>query len=176
MGCSRRTLTESRAKTLLEENFRTEPLIVSDVRIHALLGASSNDYKTFPSTDTGVVLLKMLMASGLVVQTSRGISYEYAFSPTVKTFPVTDQFGMVYAGKFIIGDVTDLQLVGETRATAHFAWKAEKDNVGNIMLAARALNGIANAEFVKKPDGTWILAPNSAEYIGCSLSKCMGPN
>src|SRR3954471_2950853 len=60
---------------------------------------------------------------------------------------------MQAGGKVEIGEVTNLQLVTETRAAANFAWRSSQDRGAGVV------------EFVKKPDGTWVLLVAKAHDV-----------
>jgi hypothetical protein len=88
-------------------------------------------------------------ASGKVTVTT----YEYTFSPEVRTSSTE-----VELGRYQVGEVSNLLLDGETRAHATFAWRVALNRIGLIMVGAGSQpTGNGSAWFAKKPDGTWVL-------------------
>ena len=84
--------------------------------------------------------------------------YTYALSPQGDNYFVQsgpDGKGF-RAGTINIGEVSNLRLVGDTDAVAKFAWDVSLNDVGKI-LRSTAPKGTGEAEFAKKPDGTWFL-------------------
>jgi hypothetical protein len=82
--------------------------------------------------------------------------YEYTFSPEVQT-SAGRQVIEVAAGRLQVGEVSNLQLVNETHAVANFAWQAQLNKLGQIMLGDVKPSGTSSVQFAKKPDGTWVL-------------------
>lgn len=78
--------------------------------------------------------------------------YEYALSPDAGVTPQG-----VVAGRFVVGAVSNLQLVGETNARADFTWSVVLNDLGRIVTGDATPSGSGTAAFVKKPDGTWVL-------------------
>lgn len=79
--------------------------------------------------------------------------YSYTFSPRVTVAGHT-----VSAGRYEVGQVSDLILATETRATGNFAWIAKLDQLGEILLDGLATpSGSGTAQFAKKPDGNWVV-------------------
>lgn len=91
--------------------------------------------------------------------------YDYAFSDDLRKqlsdvpgVPLQgDCFRCLPAGDFVIGDVTDLQLVLETHAAVNVAWSVSPTELGAILLGDGKPTGKTEVHFVKKPDGTWVL-------------------
>ena len=91
--------------------------------------------------------------------------YEYTFSPEMMKRIVHQQRGpfgvvtgdFVSGGDFVFGEVSDLQLVMETHAAAKIAWQVSLNDLGRLFLGAEKPAGKAEVQFVKKPDGTWIV-------------------
>ena len=65
------------------------------------------------------------------------------------------------AGKIKIGAVTDLQLVTETDAAAHFAWEGSMNDFGNILTSNKGDEEQAKSSFRKKRDETWFVAESN---------------
>lgn len=84
--------------------------------------------------------------------------YKYEFSPEVRRSDSRGREAQVSAGTFDVGVVTNLQLVGETNAAANFAWTVSLNKIGLTLLGDVRPSGTGVARFVKKPDGTWVLA------------------
>ena len=83
--------------------------------------------------------------------------YEYSFSPDVQ-ITRSNQGLRVLAGRYEIGEVTNLRLVTETEASANFAWHAQLNQLGGILLEGAGIpTGTGAAEFAKKPDGSWVI-------------------
>jgi len=82
--------------------------------------------------------------------------YEYTFSPEVQT-SAGRQVIEVAAGRLQVGEVSNLQLVNETHAVANFAWQAQLNKLGQIMLGDVKPSGTSSVQFAKNPDGTWVL-------------------
>lgn len=93
--------------------------------------------------------------------------YVYTFTPEVKIASsgqrVLVEGGRylggryVEGGRYLVGDVSNLRLVTETMASANFAWQAQLNLLGNILLDGARPSGTGTAVFAKKPDGTWVL-------------------
>ncbi|MGP8248175.1 MAG: hypothetical protein ACLQVN_27150 [Bryobacteraceae bacterium] len=85
--------------------------------------------------------------------------YEYSFSPEMqKRVLGQGQQAYVSGGSFEIGEVSGLRLLGETEATAAFAWHAAMNDLGRALLGDEAKPaGTGAATFAKKPDGTWFI-------------------
>jgi hypothetical protein len=82
--------------------------------------------------------------------------YVYTFTPKVQ-ITSSGQRVLVEGGRYIIGDVSNLRLVTETMASAKFAWQAQLNLLGNILLDGARPSGTRTAVFAKKPNGTWVL-------------------
>jgi hypothetical protein len=80
-------------------------------------------------------------------------TYAYSFLPELRA-----EQGYVSAGQFQVGEISELRLTLETRATANFAWRVLLDPLGKTLLGVLRPTGVGTAEFAKKPDGTWVLA------------------
>jgi hypothetical protein len=95
--------------------------------------------------------------------------YEYSFSPELAKQIVHDQHGpfvsgplkgdFVPGGAFVLGEVSDLQLLLDTHAAANIAWQVSPNDLARIFLGSEKPAGKTEVHFVKKPDGTWVVAP-----------------
>lgn len=92
--------------------------------------------------------------------------YEYTFTPAV-TITKSGQRVLVEGGRYLIGDVSNLRLVTETMASANFTWQAQLNLLGSILSGGTRPSGNGNAQFAKKPDGSWVLQVESLKLI-CS--------
>ena len=96
--------------------------------------------------------------------------YEYTFSPEVQT-SAGRQGIEVAAGRFQVGEVSNLQLVNDTHAVANFAWDAQLNKIGQIMLADVKPSGTSTAQFAKKPDGTWVINEFGRDFSNSTLTR-----
>jgi hypothetical protein len=88
--------------------------------------------------------------------------YTYSFTPQGQSQIENGPRGIeARAGKIKIGAVTDLQLVTETDAAAHFAWEGSMNDFGNILTSNKGDRGTGEVEFRKKPDETWFVAESN---------------
>jgi hypothetical protein len=101
-------------------------------------------YRTYTGTATG--------------RTLRVTWYTYAFGERVAVSTSSQNTAQVASGQHRIGEVTNLHLLTETHAAANFAWTVSFNEVGRLLLDSAPQHGTGTAEFVKKPDGTWVLA------------------
>jgi hypothetical protein len=103
--------------------------------------------------------------------------YTYSLTPEgYKQIEQTRNSMELRAGKFKIGEVTNLRLVTDTVAVANFAWEASLNDLGKTLfqyaqdeLRSRNLptndvpKGVGEAQFAKKPDGSWIISSANAQ-------------
>jgi hypothetical protein len=84
--------------------------------------------------------------------------YSYSWAPDFQKQLVQDANTVcVLVGKFDVGVVSNLRLVTETEATATFKWKAALNSIGKIVFPMQPPEGLGEATFGKKPDGTWFV-------------------
>jgi hypothetical protein len=101
----------------------------------------------------GVIHPTMLYVGTPSNQSTELKSYEYSFVPSVRLGA-----GTVVTGQYSVGAISNLRLELETQASANFEWRVSLDSLGRILVSEGAPSGIGTAQFVKKPDGTWVLA------------------
>lgn len=98
--------------------------------------------------------------------------YEYSFTDDMQKLISDRQRGplrqkgmfgelsgkFVPVGDFVLGEVSDLQLVMDNHAAANIAWEVSPNDLGQLFLGTESPKGKTEVHFVKKPDGTWVLA------------------
>lgn len=99
--------------------------------------------------------------------------YTYTFAPTVTLSSqrvdaspgeilVSGRFEKVRqvagVGTYDVGDVSNLQLVDPTHASAEFTFGVAYNKLGSIVRKNVKVDGHGQASFVQKPDQTWVIA------------------
>lgn len=87
--------------------------------------------------------------------------YSYAWSPQFEAqLQGSDNARYLVLGGYGVGDVTNLRLDTDTRASANFSWKVLLNSNGKVLYGVNPVPGQAGtgtALFAKKPDQTWFL-------------------
>jgi hypothetical protein len=155
-------LNESNAKILLREYAQKKPLRMPVGLLTNLFSRTTKDYSAPRSAEEQT--LKRLLDQQLVLQSVEPGAqadvkwYTYSWNPAFqKQIQGTGISSTVVGGEVEIGEVSNLRLVDVTEATATFAWKLSLNNTGKTFLGDVHPSGNAEAEFGKKPDGTWFV-------------------
>jgi hypothetical protein len=61
------------------------------------------------------------------------------------------------AGHFKVKELSGLQLVIDTVATAQFTWEVQLNDIAEATLGIKSVPGTGTVTFGKKPDGTWFV-------------------
>lgn len=131
--------------------------------------------------DAPIMVASRLLEKGYVTEEIENGDvrwYTYSFGPKLRQLMIKMNSGAgpfslasvdgVKAGTYKVEQISDLQLVIETAATASFDWNVQLNEIGEMLLSrGNKPAGKGKVEFAKKPDGSWIVS--SWCTIGCIL-------
>lgn len=84
--------------------------------------------------------------------------YQYSLTPKFKELMKSaPNNNYVVGGNFEVGEVTNLRLDTDTKATANYALKVDLNSTGSLFYPAGGIHGEGHVVFGKKPDQTWAI-------------------